>query len=1522
MRAPAISPVGHLGRLTCILAAALLAAAVMAIPAKADEPSGTDGADEAAVAAESTDDISGAESSVASAAATAAGSESADAPTLAGYLSGGMLRVSADVALVDGDDEAVEPVVGSFTVDGLTYAIVEEGEVALVAVSPRTLAGGLVGGSDVSPDGSVAVGSSGADGEGRGIGSGVPTSPRPQPSPSAEAAGSGGLDDGSMASELVGAGDEGAGLGADGAEGLAAPGPEADSDDEGPGGPATLTLPDAVSYDGINYSLATIGPRALAGCDAATVVLPASVETVDQAAFEGSPVASVEVADGNPHLSSFDGMLFDAGLTRLLLVPEGKQGAARIPKEAEVVDPSCFSHSAGVSSIDVEAGSAAYSSRNGCLYDASGETLLRVPAGAIDVQIADGCITVAAGSMEDCDSLVVIRTVPTVTEVSSDARSASPGNQAGGWHGTPLEGLFSSSPPLERTDDVVVAIPPGSGEKTWEDAGFKLDASGLDQRSQLASQDLTKEANIGVDIVCDPGSTVPIVLAGSTNWAFNHTTPYYYSSSWWSSHVDVDEITAIVRTENGNATISHQNKSATFSFARTAGYTYQTIEYTYTPYITPLGQQAKRWCLKFKFSRNTYKLEYDSNAGTDAVSGIPAATTYEYGLKTKIPASRPTRLGYSFAGWNTQADGEGSSYASAEEAVLGPEHTTLYAQWAPIVCKVTLDNTHHKDSQAVTEISIVYVKYGTGIYLDEACTRPWSGGRTLPVPSRPGYGFQAFSTTQTYDGRITNDSGTFYREDYTRLFGNRTSYTLFAIWASNDVYTITIDLSPPATNCEDGTTPEDGVGSVLRTGTERFYQWTGRGFYTVPNPKDTDAAVTSITPPARKGYTFLGLSGTKTGGTWFTNESGLLIHHDGALLPGTPPKAMENDLFTQNQTIFARWAGSALRFELDNCATDLTQKSDPEAIWVKYNDGDYGSGKFADEALTTALNKMAKLPKRTGYTFKGYRTGADGGGTLVIDADGEFRSYFTNTRWPGGGRFYADWKENACSWDLKLVDESHSKIRLDSFSYVVPGSLEVGGRYPARRLSWDGYAGTFSGNSAGGYAVSIKGTNYGEGGAIEPAAGYEFAGWSFDGDEPEDAEPAPARGGTWDEGNRTFYAHVEPRTYEVAFDRNHGGGTADDPNKGQPGVVTATFGSPMPEVPASVGWPERPGYAFMGWFDGYGWDAGSPMYYRPVLGPGGEELLESARDWDRHDWNEREGATELEQLRAGWDANAYQVAFDPAGGAWDDAAAGKAVSAAFDQDVTLAAAPKRSGYLFAGWEATGPDGAAYSFDAGATLAGGKLKAAEGDEPAVPVSYGERAVEGQEPAATATFTAKWVADLRVDVPIAVDLDLTVDWEQGRVVASGPDGSEHATGEFRSWSSGEVQVAAFGQEAATAMGHRQSALGLFASGDEAKAANLSKVSLALSADADGAQRLSFPLSGLYELPADRPPHDAMASPQDLAPLNLVVPPASSVSSPGTLRVRYGIECAADLPLSDVAIDERPRPILKLVYEVGLA
>ena len=66
--------------------------------------------------------------------------------------------VSKDVFLDSG-----ESVLGSFTVDGMTYAVTGEGEVELAAVGNHMAAGGL------------AAGSSGAEGAGRGIGSGVPT---------------------------------------------------------------------------------------------------------------------------------------------------------------------------------------------------------------------------------------------------------------------------------------------------------------------------------------------------------------------------------------------------------------------------------------------------------------------------------------------------------------------------------------------------------------------------------------------------------------------------------------------------------------------------------------------------------------------------------------------------------------------------------------------------------------------------------------------------------------------------------------------------------------------------------------------------------------------------------------------------------------------------------------------------------------------------------------------------------------------------------------------------------------------------------------------------------------------------------------------------------------------------------------------------------------------------------------------------------------------------------------------------
>ena len=330
------------------------------------------------------------------------------APMLASLMASGAGHISTAVALEDDP----EPVVGSFTVDGLTYAIVGEGEVALVAVGPGAAA--------------LAAGSSGADGEGRDIGSGVPsrsvaeqvpsgaTSPRPQPSPSAGASAQG---------------DSAGGAAADGAAALG----KEDADGSGLEGsqePVVLEVPESVEYDGSAYSVVAIGPRAFAGCEADVVAIPATVEFVDELALRGSAGAAIEVADGNAAYSSYDGMLFDAERISLLLIPEGKQGAARIPSTAEAVPPSAFSHCVLVTSISVDAGSAAYLSRNGLLYDASGETLLRVPAGATEIVIADGCTAVAAGALEGCASLRSVRAPAGVAEVSPDVLGRSAADAA------------------------------------------------------------------------------------------------------------------------------------------------------------------------------------------------------------------------------------------------------------------------------------------------------------------------------------------------------------------------------------------------------------------------------------------------------------------------------------------------------------------------------------------------------------------------------------------------------------------------------------------------------------------------------------------------------------------------------------------------------------------------------------------------------------------------------------------------------------------------------------------------------------------------------------------------------------------------------------------------------------------------------------------------------------------------------------------------------------------------------------
>ena len=77
-------------------------------------------------------------------------------------------------------------------------------------------------------------------------------------------------------------------------------------------------------------------------------------------------------------------------------------------------------------------------------------------------------------------------------------------------------------------------------------------------------------------------------------------------------------------------------------------------------------------------TEKAYDLAYDLNGSTDEQTAEFA--TVEHVTETEVTTDQPVRKGYSFVGWNTAADGSGTSYeAGAKVELTAP--VTLFAQW-------------------------------------------------------------------------------------------------------------------------------------------------------------------------------------------------------------------------------------------------------------------------------------------------------------------------------------------------------------------------------------------------------------------------------------------------------------------------------------------------------------------------------------------------------------------------------------------------------------------------------------------------------------------------------------------------------------------------------------------------------------------------------------------------------------------------------------------------------------------------
>jgi uncharacterized repeat protein (TIGR02543 family) len=299
----------------------------------------------------------------------------------------------------------------------------------------------------------------------------------------------------------------------------------------------------------------------------------------------------------------------------------------------------------------------------------------------------------------------------------------------------------------------------------------------------------------------------------------------------------------------------------------------------------------------------TYTLTYDSNSATGGGT-VPTdgSSPYTSGATVTVLGNTGSlvKTGFTFNGWNTAANGSGTSYAaSATFSISG--NTTLYAQWTPVP---TYTVTFDSNGGTPTPSPITGVVSGNTV--------------TLPAaPTQSGFTFNGWNTA-------ANGSGS----AFTASTPVTADVTVYAQWTAvvPDTFAVIYD----GNSATGGTVPTDG-SSPYTSGT------------TVTVLDNTGSLV-------KTGYTF---------GGWNTAADG----------SGTNYAAASTFSISSNTTLYAQWTPVptyTLTYD-SNSATGGTVPTD-------------GSSPYTSGATVTVLGNTGSLVK-TGFTFNGWNTAANGSGT-------------------------------------------------------------------------------------------------------------------------------------------------------------------------------------------------------------------------------------------------------------------------------------------------------------------------------------------------------------------------------------------------------------------------------------------------------------------------------------------------------------------------------------------------------------
>ena len=349
------------------------------------------------------------------------------------------------------------------------------------------------------------------------------------------------------------------------------------------------------------------------------------------------------------------------------------------------------------------------------------------------------------------------------------------------------------------------------------------------------------------------------------------------------------------------------------------------------------------------FAAVSNTVTFNANGGTGSMSNQTASTS------TALTTNAFTRTGYTFAGWNTIAGGGGTSYANGASYPF-TSSTTLYAQWTA--------NT----------LSVTYDSQGGSAITNGSTTTGGSIASSPGTPTRAGYTFNGWFAASTGGSAIT----------FPYTHGQTANFTLYAQWTANTL-TITYDSQGGSAISSGSTTTGGSIASSPGTPTKAGYTFngwfaasTGGSAITFPY---THGQTANFTLYAQWTANTLTVTYDSQGGSAISSGS-TTTGGSIASSPGTPTKAG----YTFNGWFAASTGGSAITFPYTHGQTasfTLYAQWSSNSNTITFDGNGATGGSTAAQNINTAAtaNLTANGFTRSGYTFTGWNTAANGSGS-------------------------------------------------------------------------------------------------------------------------------------------------------------------------------------------------------------------------------------------------------------------------------------------------------------------------------------------------------------------------------------------------------------------------------------------------------------------------------------------------------------------------------------------------------------